>query len=267
MLLGSGNLLDKLPLTQVGGVINNTNWMNPSIAMVGIDTFDKKSSLPNGYGGKAFYLPMKAGGISGYSNTLSAQYANGANGSSDNLSTQDATISGTVGMIGSSDCVLSATSTIMALAIANGDITLLCSVSGAVSAALKGSGNSLCLSTQDGTIVGAVNGAGNSNAIITINADMVGIFEGYGNSNSILTLGIATLDGKANAVISIQTTSTQTGDVKANGFMNGSNTAVDGALTAKDVWEYYQRTLTSGGSGASFTLDEIATSVWDKVIQ
>lgn len=64
MLLGSGNLLDKLPLTQTGGVINNTNWMNPSLAMVGVYTFDKKSSLPNGYGGKAFYLPMKAGGVS-----------------------------------------------------------------------------------------------------------------------------------------------------------------------------------------------------------
>ena len=64
MLLGSGNLLDKLPLTQIGGVINNTNWMNPSIAMVGVDTFDKTTSLPNGYGGKAFYLPMKAGGVS-----------------------------------------------------------------------------------------------------------------------------------------------------------------------------------------------------------
>lgn len=80
MLLGSGNLLNKLPLTQIGGVINNTNWMNPSIAIVGVYTFDKKSSLPNGYGGKAFYLPLKAGGVSSFVMNNITTTANGAMG-------------------------------------------------------------------------------------------------------------------------------------------------------------------------------------------
>ena len=265
MLLGSGNLLDKLPLTQIGGVINNTNWMNPSLTMVGVDTFDKTSSLPNGYGGQAFYLPMKAGGISGYSHNELIALSNGNNSYSMSISDATATLSGTVTLGGSSTCLLSATSSIMAIALASGNVSIICTVSGDIVSVLNASGGSLSLCTANGTIIGAVNGIGNSTAILTISANMVGIFEGYGSSGSVLSVGIATIDGKANAVISINSNTSVAGDIKAKGFMGGSNTSVDTALTAKDVWEYYQRTLTSGVSD-SFTLEQIADAVWSKAI-
>ena len=265
MLLESGNLLNKLPLTQTGGVINNTNWMNPSLSMAGVDTFDKTASLPNGYGGKAFYLPMKAGGISGYSYSEAVTLSNGNNSSSASVSDAVATLSGTVTLGGSSTCLLSATSSIMAIALASGNVSIVCTVSGDIVSVLNANGEALSLCAVNGTIVGAVNGIGNSTAILTINADMLGIFDGYGSSNSVLSVGVATIDGKANAVISISSNMNAVGDVKAKGFMGGSNASADTALTAKDVWEYYQRTLTTGGSD-SFTLEEIADAVWNKVL-
>lgn len=60
MLLGNVYLFNKLPLTQTGGIISN----NPMIFRVGDGSFSNKASIPEGYGGKAYILPTKAGGIS-----------------------------------------------------------------------------------------------------------------------------------------------------------------------------------------------------------
>ena len=60
MLLGNGFLLNKLPLSQVGGQTAN----NINIFRLGDGSFSNKASIPEGYGGKATILPFKAGGIS-----------------------------------------------------------------------------------------------------------------------------------------------------------------------------------------------------------
>lgn len=60
MLLGNGFLLNKLPLSQVGGKTSN----NVNIFRLGDGSFSNKASIPEGYGGKATILPFKAGGIS-----------------------------------------------------------------------------------------------------------------------------------------------------------------------------------------------------------
>lgn len=60
MLLGNGFLLNKLPLSQVGGQTSN----NVNIFRLGDGSFSNKASIPEGYGGKATILPFKAGGIS-----------------------------------------------------------------------------------------------------------------------------------------------------------------------------------------------------------
>jgi len=265
MLLGSGNLLDKLPLTQTGGVINNTNWMNSSIAMVGVDSFDKTTSLPNGYGGKAFYLPMKSGGISGYSLALVNANSNGNNGSIATLSEAIGTLSGTVGLVGSITSLSTMNGTIFATAQLDGSITILSSVTADLISVLNCIGSSVTLTTVNGEIVGAVSGVGSSNVLITINADMVGIFDGYGSSTTSSSAINLTVNALGNAEISIGSLASISGDLKAKGFMGGSTVGVTENLTAKDVWEYYQRTLTTGGSD-SFTLEEIASAVWNKVL-
>ena len=60
MLLGNGFLLNKLPLSQVGGQTSN----NVNIFRLGDGSFSNKASIPEGYGGKATILPYVAGGIS-----------------------------------------------------------------------------------------------------------------------------------------------------------------------------------------------------------
>jgi hypothetical protein len=265
MLLGSGNLLDKLPLTQTGGVINNTNWMNPSIAMIGVYSFNKTASLPNGYGGKAFYLPMKSGGISGYSFALADANSNGNNGSIATLSGAIGALSGTVGLVGNIISVSNINGNIFATAKLDGSITILSSATANLVSVLNGIGNSVTLTTVNGEVVGAVSGVGSSNILITINADMIGIFDGYGSSTASLSAINLTVNALGNAEISIGTLSSMSGDLKAKGFMIGSTVTISTNLTAKDVWEYYQRTLTTGGSD-SFTLEDIASAVWNKVL-
>lgn len=267
MLLGSGNLLNNLPLTQIGGVINNTNWMNPSLSMVGVDSFDKKSSLPNGYGGRAFYLPLKAGGISAMVLNSSTALANGNNGviacNSDILGT----LSGVVGMVGNITVVGSATGTLIGKAIASGDIVIVTTISGELVSVLNAQGSSSTLCTVDGNVVGAVNGIGNCTAVVTINADMVGIFDGYGSSSSTSSLINISSGAIGNAIINIGATALMSGTLLAKGFMVGGTTAISETLTAKDVWEYYQRTLTAGGSdGSSYTLEQIAAAVRNAMV-
>lgn len=62
MLLGNGFLLNKLPLSQVGGQTSN----NVMIFRLGDGSFSNKASIPNGYGGKSAILPYVAGNISSY---------------------------------------------------------------------------------------------------------------------------------------------------------------------------------------------------------
>lgn len=60
MLLGNGFLLNKLPLSQVGGLASN----NVVVFRLGDGSFNSKASIPEGYGGKSYIAPFKAGGIS-----------------------------------------------------------------------------------------------------------------------------------------------------------------------------------------------------------
>jgi hypothetical protein len=150
----------------------------------------------------------------------------------------------------------------LATANADGSITVIATVSGSVVAALAGIGSSVTLTTVEGSVVGAVNGIGNSQVAVTINAGMVGIFGSSVALNAMSSLGIAVVSGKANAVIGLVGTSSTSGTMLAKGYMSGSTEDRSSGLTAKDVWEYYQRTLTNGSS--SYTLEQIADVVWTR---
>ncbi|MDQ1341173.1 MAG: hypothetical protein QG567_2331 [Campylobacterota bacterium] len=222
MLLGSGNLFNKLPLTQTGGVINNTNWLNPSISMIGFDSFDNKSSLPNGYGGKAFYIPMKAGGISSSIFNISDVLANGNNASDLTVATSLATLSGTVGLSGDVYSIATINGLIFATAQLDGSVTVLATVSAGVVSVLNGIGGIVTLSTVNGEVVGAVSGVGSSDVLLTINADMVGIFGSSGSASATSTTVNLFVNANGNAVIDISSDLEATATMRADGFMVGS---------------------------------------------
>lgn len=236
-----------------------STWMN--------NPFGSSAGVPNGYVDKSFVMPYNTGAISAYTANVSTVLANGNNGTASVTSDITATLGGLVNLSGTITTLGTLSGTLRAIANADGSITLLTSVSGDIVSVLNGLGSSVTLTTIEGAIVGAVNSIAPSTVSITINADMVGIFGSSVALSSTSTLGIAVLDGKANAIIGLTATNDMIGTLKAKGYMEGSTeTAVEG-LTARDVWEYYQRTLTSGTSGGeSFTLEQIADAVWAKVL-
>ena len=61
MLLGNGVLTNKLPISNFGGVMCNTNWNRDEI-LLGLGSFDLKASSPNGYGMTGYEKAIQAGG-------------------------------------------------------------------------------------------------------------------------------------------------------------------------------------------------------------
>ena len=76
MLLGNGFLLNKLPLSQVGGQTSN----NVNIFRLGDGSFSSKASIPEGYGGKATILPYVAGNVSSSESTTISMSGYGSMG-------------------------------------------------------------------------------------------------------------------------------------------------------------------------------------------
>jgi hypothetical protein len=125
MLLGNGNLLNKLPLAQIGGVASNSRHLNVSMPMVGTGLFDNKTAIPNGYGGRAIVLPMKAGGISGSSTITLTPIGSGALG---------------MNGVGSATVVLTTSGIGSLISSGTGTATLSLTASGVGSASIYGIG-------------------------------------------------------------------------------------------------------------------------------
>jgi hypothetical protein len=117
-------------------------------------------------------------------------------------------------------------------------------MSGTIGAFVSAYVNDILHFTLDGAMVGSISASMNDTISFVTN-------------NPILM---------ANAVMSVddELSLSLVGSMKGNGFMVATLEQSDAALTAKDVWEYYQRTLTSGESGGSgFTLEQIAAAIWN----
>lgn len=113
MLLGNVYLFNKLPLSQVGGIISN----NQMIFRLGDGSFNSKASIPDGYAGKAYIMPYVAGSMSSRVDlkaTIIGDIALGLDSSSDITSTVTVTGDGIIALSGSGS--VNITSTI------NGDI-------------------------------------------------------------------------------------------------------------------------------------------------
>lgn len=265
MLIRNKSNFHLCAVENVGGRLGSVDYTNESTWMN--QPFGKSAGVPNGYTGNSLVMPYQTGGISGLTINTSIVLANGNNGTSVSSSEISATLGGLVNLSGDISALGTLGGIIGGVAYLDGSITILSAVSGDIVSVLNGIGSSITLTTLEGAIVGAVNGIGNSMVSITINADMVGIFESAISIGATSSLGIAVCDGKANAIIGLTVSSTASGTLLAKGYMGGTTEEMSIGLTARDVWEYYQRTLTSGESGgSSYTLEQIAEAVWSKVL-
>lgn len=211
--------------------------------------FKRTSSAPDGYGMKAPFPPVKAGGISAW-NAPIAQ-----------LSMTGALLQGGP-MEGSGS---------MEFTAPDGSLSLVISMSGNVAIATL-TGDSMVLRMTVG-----LNGTGTFQLTGTNNLALIVPFEGAG---TVLTMGAGATDlrgllsmegewtpftelspeGLANAVWN--SLAAQYNDVGTMG--NKLNTASSGGVDlnalAEAVWEYVDRTLTSGG-GTAPTAEEVADAI------
>lgn len=161
MLLGNVYLLNKLPLTLTGGAISN----NPTIFRLGDGSFNSKASVPDGYAGKAYILPRKAGSLSARNDsviTISGSGAMGVNG--------EATVT-------------------IEFPVANADAQLI----------VSGLGSTTFEITSTGSVVASLSGIGSTSFTISLN-HLAMFVDAYGFAIAqlnLLTSGSGTLTGKA----------------------------------------------------------------------
>lgn len=211
--------------------------------------FKRTSSAPDGYGMKAPFPPVKAGGISAWNDPIAQ------------LSMTGALLQGGP-MEGSGS---------MEFTAPDGSLSLVISMSGNVAIATL-TGDSMVLRMTVG-----LNGTGAFQLTGTNNLALIVPFEGAG---SVVTMGVGATDlrgllklegewtpftelspeGLANAVWN--SLAAQYNDVGTMG--NKLNTASSGGVDlnalAEAVWEYVDRTLTSGG-GTAPTAEEVADAI------
>ncbi|MDD2273929.1 MAG: hypothetical protein PHH29_16920 [Desulfuromonadaceae bacterium] len=161
MLLGNGFILNKLPLSQTGGIISN----NPMIFRIGDGSFNSKASIPDGYVDKAYILPIKAGSLSARNDsaiTISGSGAMGVNG--------EATVT-------------------IEFPVANADAQLI----------VSGLGSTSFEVTSTGSVVASLSGVGSTTFTISLN-HLAMFVDAYGFAIAqlnMLTSGSGTLTGKA----------------------------------------------------------------------
>jgi hypothetical protein len=120
---------------------------------------------------------------------------------------------------------------------------------------------SVFMSNADGLLV--VSGSGTASSIITTDGNMIAVLYAVGDATVSINLNHLTsfVDAYGWANCELNLVANATGALTAVAICSGDTVDETTNLTAKDVWEYYQRSLTTGGSD-SFTLDEIAQAVW-----
>ena len=149
MLLGNGFLLNKLPLSLVGGQASN----NINIFRLGDGSFSRKTSIPEGYAGKSYMMPYVAGGVSGL-----------------DVSTITSQASGAMGVNGEA-------STDISVIFANADAQLI--VSGFGSAALS--------TTAQGSVIASLSGVGSTTFSFSLN-HLAMFVDAYGYASASLAL-------------------------------------------------------------------------------
>ena len=257
MLLGNGFLLDKLPMNQIGGLVSNNNFTNPSMMLKAYTAFKQYDSIPAGYGGRSITLPIKAGAGSIIDRVAVAQYASMAN-INDTLAITINSVMGAYAKASASDVVIiSATGQITAYADASADATVVVNVSAFIGAVMGASANDSTHVTMSGT-VGALLGASVHDTVtFTMSGNIGGYYGGVVHDVVTVSSTAPIIFGSALASADDNVHVVMTSSAKGDGWMRAD--AVEGStvLTAKEIWEYYERTMTSGGVGGSgLTIDE-----------
>lgn len=142
------------------------------------------------------------------------------------------------------------------------DISVTSTASGSMGINIEGSADtSVFMGNADGILV--VSGSGTAQSIITADGNMIAVLYAVGNATVSVNLNHLTsfVDAYGWANCELSLVANAQGSLTAIAVCSGDTVDETTNLTAKDVWEYYQRSLTTGGSD-SFTLEEIAGAVW-----
>ena len=212
MLLGNGFLLNKLPLSQVGGQTSN----NINIFRLGYGSFSNKSSIPEGYAGKSYIMPYVAGGVSGL-----------------DISTITTNASGSMGVNGEATVTIE-------FPVANADAQLI----------VSGLGSTSFEVTSTGSVVASLSGVGSTTFTISLN-HLAMFVDAYGFAIAqlnLLTSCSGTLTAKAICGGSTVDTSGLTPASIWN-YQNRTLTALDVEVSGLTVEQATQLTNIANNTG------------------
>lgn len=259
MLLGNGFLLDKLPIDQIGGLVSNNNFTNPSMMLKTYTAFPQYASVPAGYGGQAIVLPIKAGAMSAIDRVAVVQYASMTN-SDDRIAITLDTAMGAYAKASATDVVVvSATGKLTAYADASADAVVTVDLSAFIGAVMGASADDSVSVTMSAT-VGALLGASvNDTVTFTMSGNIGGFYGGVVHDTVTVSGNTPIVFGSALASAHDDVSIVMTSAAKGDGWMRADTVEGSATLTAREIWEYYERTLTGGETaGGGLTTEQIA---------
>lgn len=244
MLLGNGNLLNNLPMSFVGGAIEQTAWFC-IFTQTGAGVFENTSSFPNGYGMKSFSHPIKAGGMSTVDFTDISDDVNALNVDEGVDVIQDYTMGAYAsGAIGETVSLLESLSISASAYISQDDVVTvdMSAIAGALIGATLDDSIDISFSFEAGLLIGAQM---DENVTITLSSSIGAFYGGEFSDSVTITCNTPIIFGSAlvgyDEAVIIGGASTMIAD----GWMLANGNETGGILTAKEIWEYYQRTLTA----------------------
>ncbi len=259
MLLGNGFLLDKLPIDYIGNVVSNNNFTNPSMMLKTYTAFPQYDSIPAGYGGRSIVLPIKAGAGSIIDRVAVVQYASMAN-SDDSIAIALDTIMSAYAKASAADVVVVALdSSLTAYANASMGDTVIVDISAFIGAVMGASADDTIHVTMSGTIGALLGISATDTVTIAMSGNIGGYYGGVVHDTVVVTGNTPIIFGSALATANDSVNVVMNSSVKGDGWMRADAQEGASVLTAKEIWEYYHRTLTSGDiSGGGLTAEQVA---------
>lgn len=259
MLLGNGFLLNKLPTGYIGNVVSNNNFTNPSMMLKTYTAFPQYDSIPAGYGGRSIVLPIKSGAGSIIDRIAVVQYVSMAN-SDDSVTIALDTIMSAYAKASAADVVVvSVTGQMTAYADASVDATVMINLSAFIGAVMGASANDSVQITMSATVGALLGMSVDDTVTFTMSGNIGGYYGGVVHDTVTVNYNTPIIFGSALASASDSVNIVMTSSVKGDGWMRAD--AIEGSttLTAREIWEYYERTLTGGEIvGGGLTAEQVA---------
>lgn len=228
----------------VGGNIEQTAWFC-IFTQTGAGVFENTSSFPNGYGMNSFSHPIKAGGMSTFDFATISDDVNASNVDESVDVTQDyimgayasCSIAETLSLLESFS--ISASAYISEDDVITVDIS---AIAGALIGATFDETVDISFSFEAGLLIGAQM---DESVTITLSSSIGAYYGGEFSDSVTITCNTPIIFGSALIGYNESVTIGENATMIADGWMSADGNETGGILTAKEIWEYYQRTLTA----------------------